>query len=103
MISWRRNNSYASDSDTGLENWKQRLLGICTRRCERMMHALRWVGTKVREPPSFYGQNDLEGFLTNFELEVLEIQRLLVLYISLKETHAHWLGTHKEKIHYWYQ
>ena len=60
MISWRRISSYASDSDTGLENWKQCLHDISTRECERMMCALRWVGTKVREPPTFYDHNDLE-------------------------------------------
>jgi hypothetical protein len=68
-----------------------------------MMHTLRWVGTEVREPPTFYGQNDLEEFLTKFELEFLEIQRLLFLDINLKETPTRWLGTHKENIHDWYQ
>jgi hypothetical protein len=62
-----------------------------------------WTGSKVREPPIFYVQNDLEEFLTKFELEIIEIQRLLVLYISLKATPAHWCGIHKEKIHDWYQ
>ena len=57
----------------------------------------------MKEPPSFYGQNDLEELLTKFELEVLESQRLLVLDISLKTTPAHWWGTHKENIHDWYQ
>ena len=64
---------------------------------------LRWIGSEVREPPNFYGQNYLEEFLIKFELEVLENQRLLVLDISLKETHACWWSTHKEKIHDWYQ
>jgi hypothetical protein len=49
-----------------------------------MTHALRWVGTELREPPSFYGLNDLEQFLTKCELELLEIHRLPVLDISLK-------------------
>jgi hypothetical protein len=63
-----------------------------------MTHALTWVGTEVREPPNFYGQNDLEEFLRKFDLEFLENQRLLVLYISLKEKPSRWWGTHKEKI-----
>jgi hypothetical protein len=33
----------------------------------------------------------------------LETQRLLVLDISLKETPKRWWGTHKDKIHDWYQ
>jgi len=49
-----------------------------------MTHALRWIGSEVREPPTFYGQNDLEKNLRNFELDVLENQRLLVLDIALK-------------------
>jgi len=53
-----------------------------------MACTLRWVGTKVSEPPTFYGQNDLEEFLTNFEFEVLESQRLPILDIALKATWA---------------
>jgi len=64
---------------------------------------LRWIGSEVREPPSSYGQNDLEEFLTKFELEVLESKRLLVLDISLKATLARWWDTHKENIHDCYQ
>jgi hypothetical protein len=47
--------------------------------------------------------NDLEEFLTNYEEEVLENQRLLSLDISLKETPARWWGMHKETIQDWYQ
>jgi hypothetical protein len=68
-----------------------------------MTCTLRWVGTEVKEFPSFYGKNDLEEFLKKFELEIIEIQRLPVLDISLKETPARWWGTHKENIHDWYQ
>jgi hypothetical protein len=35
-----------------------------------MMCALRWIGLEVREPPTFYGLNELEEFLMKFELEV---------------------------------
>jgi hypothetical protein len=38
MLSWRSISSCASDSDTGLENWQQRLHELSTRRCARMMH-----------------------------------------------------------------
>jgi hypothetical protein len=68
-----------------------------------MTHALRWIGSEVREPPTFYGMNDLEEFFMKFELEVVEIQRLPVLDISLKATPSHWWGTHKEKINNWFQ
>jgi hypothetical protein len=61
---------------------------VSTRRCIRIDRALRWVGTKIREPPSFHGLNDLEEFLTRYEDEALENQRLLALDITLKETPA---------------
>jgi hypothetical protein len=64
---------------------------------------LRWIGSKVREPPNFYGLNDLEEFFMKFELEVEENQRLPILYISLKATPARWWGTHKDKINNWFQ
>jgi hypothetical protein len=60
MLSWRSISSCASDSNTGMENWQQRLHELSTRRCARMTCALSWVGTKVRRPPTFYGLNDLE-------------------------------------------
>jgi hypothetical protein len=58
---------------------------------------------EIREPPSFHGVNDLEVFLTQYEDEVLENQRLLALDIALKATPARWWGTHKETIKDWYQ
>jgi hypothetical protein len=60
-----------------------------------MTWALIWVGIEVREPPNFYGLNELEEFLMKFELEVVENQRLSVLYISLKATPSFLWGTHK--------
>jgi hypothetical protein len=43
-----------------------------------MMRALRWIGSEVREPPKFYGMNELEEFLMKFKLELIEIYRLPV-------------------------
>jgi hypothetical protein len=56
------------------------------------------VGTEIREPPSFHELNVLEEFLTKYEEEVLENQRLLSLDIALKATLAIWWGVHKETI-----
>jgi hypothetical protein len=103
VLSWRSIMSCTSDSDTGLENWQQRLHEVSTRRCARIDRAVRWVGTEIREPPSFHGVNDLEAFLTRYEDEVLENQRLLALDITLKETPARWWGVHKETVKDWYQ
>jgi len=63
IISWWNINSFEADSDTSLENYKQRLHELPTRRCTRIDHAVRWVGTKIREPPSFHRINGLEKLL----------------------------------------
>jgi hypothetical protein len=68
-----------------------------------MTCALRWIGSEVREPSTFHGQNNLEEFLRNFKLDAMENQRSLVLDIALKATPAHWWGARKEKIKNWYQ
>jgi len=88
VLSWQSITSCVLDSDTGLENWQQRLHEVSTRRCTRIDHAVRWVGTYIREPPSFHGVNDLEEFLTQYKDEVLENQRLLALDIAFKATPA---------------
>jgi hypothetical protein len=81
-----------------LDNWQQQIHKVSTRRCTRINCVVRSVGTKIREPPSFHGLNDLEEFLTKYEEEVLENNRLLALDISIKEISARWWGTHKETI-----
>jgi hypothetical protein len=64
ILSWRSITSCTIDSDTGLENWKQRLHEVSTRRCARIDRAVRWLGVEIREPPSFHGLNNLETLLT---------------------------------------
>jgi hypothetical protein len=59
VLSWRSIAACASDSDIGLDNWKQRLHEVSTRRCACIESAIRWVGTYIREPPNFHGLNDL--------------------------------------------
>ena len=78
-----------------MENWQQRLHKVSTRICTRIDHAVRWVGTEIREPPSFHGVNDLEALLTRYEDEVLEKKRLLALDLALKEKPTRWWGVHK--------
>jgi hypothetical protein len=77
-----------SDSDTGVENWEQRLHGVSTRRCARVTRVLIWIGTKVRHFPIFTKEENLENLLTEFESEVLDSQILLVLDIALRDTPA---------------
>jgi hypothetical protein len=103
ILSWRRITSCAIDSNTSLENWKQRLHELSMRICARIDRALRWVGTKIREPPSFHIINNLETFLAQHEDAVLYNQILLALDLALKATPARCWGTYKETIIDWYQ
>jgi hypothetical protein len=79
ILSWWSITSCETNSDIGLEKWKQRLHKVSRRRCARLDHAVRWVGTKISEPPSFHVINDLEVFLAQYEDEVSKNQRLLAL------------------------
>jgi hypothetical protein len=71
ILSWWSITSCATDSDTGLENWKQRLHDVSTRRCARIDRAIIWVGTEIKEPPNFHRVNDIEVFLAQYEDEVI--------------------------------
>jgi hypothetical protein len=67
VLSWRSINSDMSDSDTRVENWQQILHEVSTRRCARITRVVRWVGTEVRQFPTFTEEDNLENFLTEFE------------------------------------
>jgi hypothetical protein len=86
ILNWRSIISCASNSNKGLEKWQKQLHELSTSRCARMTHALRWVGIEVREPPTFYGLNDLQEFLIKFEVEVMENKRLPQLDLSKRYT-----------------
>ena len=62
-ISWRCDNSCASDSDVGLENWQNRLHEVSARRCTYLTKSLRWIGAEINEIPSFQGLTDIQDFL----------------------------------------
>jgi hypothetical protein len=75
-----------SDSNTRVEKWQQILHEVSTRRFSRITHAVRWVRRKVKQFPTFTGEDNLENFVTEFESKVLDSQRLLVLDIELRDT-----------------
>ena len=62
-ISWRCDNSCALDSKVGLENWQNRLYEVSARRCAFMTKSLRWIGTEVKDIPSFDGLVHVNEFL----------------------------------------
>jgi hypothetical protein len=63
IFSWWIITSCETYLDSGLENWQQRLHEVSMRRCARIDRGVIWVGTEIREPPSFHGLNELETFL----------------------------------------
>jgi hypothetical protein len=103
ILGWQIITSCVTDSYTSLENSQQRIHEVSMRRCARIDHVVRCVGTEIRESPSFHGVNDLEKFLAQYEHEFLENQRLLSLDLALNATPARWWGVHKETIPDWYQ
>jgi hypothetical protein len=103
VLSWCNITSCATDSDTGLENWQQRLHEVSTRRCAIIDCVVWWISIEFKGPPSFHRLNDLETFVAQYEDEALENQRLLALDLELKATPAIWWGTHKDIITKWYQ
>jgi hypothetical protein len=64
VLIWQSITSCTTDSYSDLYNWQQRLHEVSTRRCARIDHVVRWIGTEIREPPIFHGINDLETLLT---------------------------------------
>jgi hypothetical protein len=84
VLSWRSINSDMSDSDTRVENWQQRLHEVSTRRCTRVTRVVRWVGTEVRQFPTFTEEENLENFLTEFESEVLDSHNIISVGYSTK-------------------
>jgi hypothetical protein len=101
VLSWRSINSCALDSEDSLENWKQRLHEVSTRKCARITRALRWIGTKIVEPPRYTGLTPIEYFINEFEMYIPYQQRLLALDVALKLTSTRWWATHKDGIRDW--
>jgi hypothetical protein len=76
---------------------------VSTWRCARLTKAVRWIGTKVSNLPTFDGLNNLEAFLVQFDRIVPIQEMMLVLDETLKATPSRWWGTHKKNIVEWVQ
>ena len=100
-ISWRCDSSCASDSDVGLENWKNRLYEVSARRCAFMSKSLRWIGTEITEIPSYHGLTDIQDLLTQFEQQIPYEQRIAAMNLAVQATPARWWYAHKESIASW--
>jgi hypothetical protein len=97
-LRWRSDNACSLDSEEALENWKNKMYEVSTRRYVRLTREVRWIGTTVSNFPTFDGLNHLEAFFLEFE-ETVPIQKiLLAMDEALKETPIRWWGTHKNNI-----
>ena len=75
-LSWCYASSCTSDSDQGMENWKNRMHEISGRRCAQLTKSLRWIRSEVSQIPTFSGFSQVKEFLTEFEIQVPSFQRL---------------------------
>jgi hypothetical protein len=64
---------------------------VSTRRCARLTREVCWIGTTMRNLPTFDGLNPLETFLLEFEASVPRQQRLLAMDEAQKKYYR--LGT----------
>ena len=62
-LSWRSGNVCSSDSEEVLENWKNHMYEVSTRRCARLTREVCWIDTIVSKLPTFDGLSPLEAFL----------------------------------------
>lgn len=67
MLSWHYEISCVSDSEVGLENWKQHLHEVSSRRLARITKSLRWIGLEVSTVPTFDGLLDIQTFVQEYE------------------------------------
>jgi hypothetical protein len=95
-MSWRSDNTCSSDSEEVLENWKNHMYEVSTRRCARLTREVRWISTTMSNLPTFDGLNPLENFLSEFETSVPTQQRLLAMDEAMKATPGRWSGHTKE-------
>ena len=73
-----------------MENQKQRLHEVSTRRCPCITKVVHWIGSEVLEPPRFDGLREVEEFIEEFEGHVPTELRTKALDIALKATPTRW-------------
>ena len=87
-ISWECESSYTSDSYKEIERWMNRLHEVTTLNCNMMVRSLHYVRMEARELLTYDGLMVMDGFLTKFEIVVLEQQRFDALKYALHQ-HPH--------------
>ena len=61
-LSWRYASSCTSDSDEGLENWKNKMHDLLGRHRAHLTKSFRWIGTEVGQVPVFDGLSNIKEF-----------------------------------------
>ena len=101
IMDWQCDSSYMTDSDDGLENWKNRLYELHGHRCARITKSLRWLGTQDSALPIFDGLSDPEQFIGQFSERVPDSQRLETLDSTFRAITARRWNSHKKNIPNW--
>ena len=85
-----------TDSDEGLENWKNRLYELHGHRCARITKSLIWLGSKTRVLPNFDGLTDPEDFIIQFSEHVPDSQKMETLDSVFRAIAARWWNGHRK-------
>jgi hypothetical protein len=70
LVSWRSIQFVHEDSEETFENWQQGSYEQFSRRCTTISE-IRWIGTEVREPPTYNGTSVVHSFLTSMEENIV--------------------------------
>ena len=60
-----------------------------------MTKSLRWIGTEVKDIPSFHGLADVNDFLQQFEQEIRHEQRMAAIDLAVKAKPTRWWHANK--------
>ena len=101
MFNWHCESSCTSDSEVGLENWKQHLHEVSGRRLARITKSLRWIGSEVSTLPIFDGLLDIHIFFQEYKAQVLYSERLQSLVVALRATPMRWWTVNQGNIVTW--
>ena len=90
-----------TDSNDGLDYWKNRLYELHGHQCARITKSLRWLGSHIRTLPFFDGSIDPEEFIVQFLEQVLDSQKMENLDLAFGVTIARRWTTHKKYLPSW--
>ena len=90
-----------SDSEVGLENWKQCLHEVSGRRLARITKSLCLIRSEVSTLPIFDGLSNIQIFFQEYEEQLPCSERLQYLVVALRATPARWWTTHQRNVATW--